>query len=65
MNDVSENLHDRNSHLCRNRPDRSAKLMLQRSNEALVRVDRLEIVLEKVDCRNCAPRKLESTALRL
>jgi nitrite reductase/ring-hydroxylating ferredoxin subunit len=29
-----------------------------------VSVDRREIVFEKVDCRNCAPRRLESVALK-
>jgi hypothetical protein len=60
MKEASESLQERNSQRCRKRPERSAKLRLQRSNEPLVRADRREIVRVKLDCRKCAPRKLES-----
>src|SRR4051794_18665523 len=64
MKDASESLQDLNLQFCRDSPDRSEKLMLQRSKDALVKVTRREIVFEKLDCRNRAPRKLESVALR-
>ena len=63
MNEASVNLQERNSQFSRNRPERSAKLMLHPSNAAFVSTDRREIALVKVDWWKLAPRKLEPSAL--
>ena len=49
IKEASDNRQDRKTQFCRNRPERSAKLKLQPSNDALVNTDRREIALVKVD----------------
>src|SRR6185503_6718499 len=62
---ASENLHLSSSHFGSERPERSAKLKLHRSNFAFVSTTFLEIARLNVDPWNLAPRKPHSEALRL